>query len=535
MPAWILVAFAVLTVGLLGLTLTGPDDTAAGPGSGAVPTSEPTATLEARWVDGDGSVSANGVAQGSLEVVGDVPDGTDLALTLDRARFLAIPDGCGVSTATVRLSWLSGDSRTLHCSLLPGATLTPSALTFRALVDALPGTFVSGDATLGQQSARLPERPVVVGARAERRQLRLLSSPDFLNADVADLTRTRGQAHYDPLTETNGITGSWQTALDTVFTDWVSRSPDLVTVAGDEVEGHWFVDKQGVRVFGPVRTLAQQRAAIRRAGNTYYSQWLARFRQHGLDVYPAMGDHEYGDNYWPTDKLDLASTYRAVWAEHFTKRADGRPRFSSRPQGQHEFSAYAWRPRPDVQMVSLDEFTQSGKRMLLKIDDDQLRWLDRVLAKAKADGVRWTIVQGHMPILGPVRQGSSSGLMYSGGRSSALWKTFKKYGVDMYLCGEVHDVTAIQKDGVLQLSHGGVFQFGRTNYLLADVYDNHLDLKVYDYTFSSSNDEQVWQTRHPIPGIVDYAPDPAIIGTAQLWQGGHRLSRVSGALAPYRP
>ncbi len=172
--------------------------------------------------------------------------------------------------------------------------------------------------------------------------------------------------------------------------------------------------------------------------------------------------------------------------------------------------------------------------MQLEIDQKQQAWLVQVLKKARADGVRWTLVQGHLPILGPVRQGASSGLQYHGGRQSQLWQTFKKYGVDVYLCGEVHDVTAIQRDGVLQLSHGGIFQVGRLNYLLADFYPNHLDLRIFDYAFERVGDDTLWETATRMPAGITYEPDPGIIGTAQLWRNG-RLTRLSGALAPYLP
>ena len=78
----------------------------------------------------------------------------------------------------------------------------------------------------------------------------------------------------------------------------------------------------------------------------------------------------------------------------------------------------------------------------------------RCCAKAQSDGVQWTIVQGHVPILEPVRSRGSSDLRYPGGTSSALWKMFEKYGVDLYLAGEVHDTTASTSDGIVQLAHG---------------------------------------------------------------------------------
>ena len=95
-------------------------------------------------------------------------------------------------------------------------------------------------------------------------------------------------------------------------------------------------------------------------------------------------------------------------------------------------------------------------------------------------------------------------------------------------------MTAIQRDGVLQLSHGGIFRIGRLNYLIADFYPNHLDLRIFDYAFERVGDDVLWETSARMPAGIVYEPDPGIIGTAQLWRNG-RLTRLSGALAPYLP
>lgn len=528
-PAWALGVGALVLVSLTGAALAVTEDRA-GHGPGVVPPA-----LAAGWVDGRGSVSANGVARGSIKVSGTVSVDTDLAVTLANATFVTIPRACIGSAAKVRNSWVTGDGRTLHCTL-PGTTAdAPLAVNFSALADDRAEGFVNGRASIGgAASIKLADRPVSVGVKPETREFRLLSSPDFTNADIADLAK--GDDDFDPATGTNGINGHYKKSLDTVLSDWAGKKPDDITVAGDLVDGHWGQDVTNVKVFGPVATPQERKRAVTRAGDVYYTQWAARFRAHGLtNVHPAMGDHEYGDNDWPRWKLNLFSTYQNEWAKHFARLPNGDPRFADRPRGSmHEFSAYAWRPRPDVQMVTLDEFTRNATGMRLQIDRRQQEWLVQVLKRARADRVRWILVQGHLPILGPVREGASSGLMYDGGEHSALWRIFRKYGVDVYLCGEVHDVTAIHKDGVLQLSHGGIFQYGRLNYLVADFYPNHLDLKIYDYDFHRVGNDKLWETRDHIPAGVVYEPDPGIIGTAQLWRDG-QLTRVSGALAPYVP
>ncbi|MEG3093481.1 hypothetical protein U1703_18720, partial [Sphingomonas sp. PB1R3] len=127
-------------------------------------------------------------------------------------------------------------------------------------------------------------------------------------------------------------------------------------------------------------------------------------------------------------------------------------------------------------------------------------------------------------------------LMYEGGRRSALWNLFAKHDVDLYLTGEVHDVTAIHRDGVLQISHGGLFAFGLTNYLLADIYDDHMtiDLRDYDIRWHDAADgSRLWQTRPGgLPKHLRVSPTPFTVGTAVIDGDGHLLER-SGILGKY--
>ena len=86
---------------------------------------------------------------------------------------------------------------------------------------------------------------------------------------------------------------------------------------------------------------------------------------------------------------------------------------------------------------------------------------------------------GHTPILGPARKWSSSGLMLSGGRDSPLRQTMKHYDVDLSLCGKVHAITCIQRDGIPQISHGGLIGYNtRTNYLVGRVSRDRIELEL---------------------------------------------------------
>jgi predicted phosphodiesterase len=376
----------------------------------------------------------------------------------------------------------------------------------------------------------------VVGGPADSpRLLRLLSSPDFLNADVADLRR--GPGFWTPRRSANSTSPAYERAIDHVLDDWQRQQPDAVLVAGDLVDGRWGRDAHHTGNFGPVGNARQRATAARLAAATYYPQYLQRFRAHHLDLYPAAGDHEYGDNPWTTSKRRLAPVFQDQFARHFTRTPSGRPRFRDHPSGPHAGTAYAFRPAPDVQVVTIDPFDIAPDHARIRLDRSQLRWVRRVLKQAQADGVRWIFVQGHVPILEPVRSRGSSNLHYAGGSRSRLWRLFTRYGVDVYLCGEVHDVTATTQDGILQLTHGGAFQFGLTTYALLDVHDDRLDITLndYDVTVRDARDHsRLWETvRSGLKKWIRLDPDPVTIGTLTLEATG-QVTRRTGILVPYR-
>ena len=307
-------------------------------------------------------------------------------------------------------------------------------------------------------------------------------------------------------------------------------------MAGDLVDGRWGRDSHHTGNFGPVNNPAQRARAARLAAATYYPQYVQRFREHGLDLYAAAGDHEYGDNPWTASKRRLAPVFQQQFARYFTRTPSGRPRVSRPPEGGARrdgvrVPAGAGRPgghhRP---------FDIAPDRARLRVDRQQLRWLVRVLRSAQEDGVRWTIVQGHLPILEPVRSRGSSELHYPGGSRSRLWQVFKRYGVDVYLCGEVHDVTATSQDGILQLAHGGAFQFGLTTYAVLDVHDDRLDVTLRDYAVrvrDARDHSRLWETvRGGLKKWIRLDREPVTIGTLTLDATGAVTRRQRHPAAP---
>jgi len=475
------------------------------------------------------------------QVVGGSTVAADVSLTAGRATSFRVavtggtlrtlPAACVPSTVVRRHSYLDDDRAGLRCEV---SARGPVAVRLEVRAD--PGA-ASLALTVSESGTALaaPTRPVAAGAPDTARTLRLISSPDFLNADVADLRR--GPGSWDPRRSTNGINAAYRRALDTVLDDWEAKDPAGVLVAGDLVNGRWGRDPRRTGTFGPVGTAAQRAEATRRAAATYYPQYRQRFAEHGLELYAAPGDHEYGDNPWTVSKRRLAPVFQQAFARWFT-RDGARARFADHPEGPHAGTAYAFRPSPDVQVVSIDPFDITPGRARIRVDRDQLRWLRGVLREARADGVRWTVVQGHTPILEPVRARGSSELRYPGGAQSALWQAMRAGGVDLYLTGEVHDVTATERDGIVQLAHGGAFQFGLTTYAVLDVHDDRLEVTLEDYdvrTRTPRGQRPLWETvRSGLRPAIRVDPTPFTIGTLTIGADGS-LSERSGILTPYRP
>lgn len=367
-----------------------------------------------------------------------------------------------------------------------------------------------------------------------------LSSPDFLNADIGDLTTLPTYRAGGP----NSTSASIEQGLDIVTSHWQDEGVQDMFVAGDLVEGHWGLDSDKTGIFGPVRTEKQRREAIVRAADFYYSQWLERFDRIGMVTYAALGDHDIGDNNWgaghgayPRFKLRNVDVFKHAFASNILQQPPGTPRFADHPAaGPARETAYAVRPDPEVQLISLDVFERTPTTVRMQLDPDQLAWVNQVLQKAVDDGVDWIIVQGHVPIVTPVREIGSSGLTYEGGTGSDLWQLFEKYHVDMYLCGEVHAVTMRQVGGVTQLCHGGLFVYGFSNYIRADIQGGTMTITSKRFHAVPDKTTRLWQTdKHKdLPEVVPYEPDSRVSGSMTLTSDNHVLS-TSGLLDSYVP
>ena len=447
---------------------------------------------------------------------------------------------------------------TLSGSYHPGPAVAPAshAVSVHASPDFdLPprtptGLSPRGDDPLAARDVGSPKsRPAVPAPPRLRRAYRFISAPDFLNQDVADLTSGGRQQYTVPDTGevANSTNPTYERALDRVLSEIGSRGATDLLVAGDLTEGRWGRDDSGTGVFGPVDTDRQRMAATRQAARVYYPAWSQRLADHGLTPFPALGDHEIGDNPWTSSpgnawmrfKQRHVPEFKKLFARELLARPSGGWRFVDRPQrGQARDTAYAVRLDENVLLVTIDPFTQTRGGVRTRVDRAQLSWLNRVLSRARRDAVNWVIVQGHTPIAGPVRHRNSSQLQYDGGTDSALWQSMVKGGVDVYLCGEVHDQTVTVRDGIVQIAHGSLFYRGEASYLLGQATARRLVLENRQFRGRVDFTDRLWTTsRLGAPGSVVYPDSSLVTGTLEARRtddGGIDVESAAGILRPLR-
>jgi hypothetical protein len=343
-------------------------------------------------------------------------------------------------------------------------------------------------ATTGQEAAAAPSDSV----------FRFVSSPDLFNGDIADVRR--GNTFWEP-GDPNSWNSSFKASIDNAFDEFRRFAPEAFLMAGDAVQGHWGKDVRRTGIFGPVDTDKAKVRALHRAANLYYGAWRRNFTDHGLPlstVHAAVGDHEIGDNPWPAGrfKYQAFDDFKEAWSRHFTDTWGGGNRYAMHPRGTaFDDTAYAQWLHPDLLLVTVDVFARDRSGVHARVAGAQLRWLREVLAGVPESAQ--VIVQGHVPVLSPVRTRGSSGLRMEGGRSSRFWQTLNEFGVDAYLCGEVHAVTVSQEapGRTVQIAHGGLLSWGSTNFLVGDLLEDgslSLQLRVMGATVDKTR--HLWQT-----------------------------------------
>lgn len=293
---------------------------------------------------------------------------------------------------------------------------------------------------------------ILMPAQAGDAPWTFVSIPDFLNFDI----------EYPQQ--------GWEDALGFILESMKKEEPAFAMVAGDLVMGHWGTTQKEIDEW------AQK----------YYPPWAKRFKDHSLKVYAALGDHEVGDNPWRGSRATAVPYYKEAFKKHLGMPLNG----PSHMKG----TAFYW-VHKNALFVAVDVFekgTSKQGEIAAGVTGKQLAWFEGVLKQHRPE-VDHIVVMGHTPVLRPVRTFSSSGMLTEKGRDSGFWQVMVKYGVDLYLCGEVHAVTCTQKDGIQQVAHGGLL--GRTtkpNYMSVKVGKETLELNIKEIDLINGTG-RLWQ------------------------------------------
>ncbi|OXU14545.1 LamG domain-containing protein [Sedimentisphaera salicampi] len=269
---------------------------------------------------------------------------------------------------------------------------------------------------------------------------------------------------------------------------------EFVFIPGDSNGGHWDT-KRFRNNYSP--NLSPEDTVLK-AGHYCYEGMLNAFAKGGYDkIIMAVGDHEMGDNPWPAGSMvsKLQPEFREAFAKEFNYDENGKFIYGkpigdapSRPLGtKYQDTSFAYQHK-NVLFITVDQFHQENPNKRIggegsvtgTVTGRHLDWLKNVLSEANKDSsIKHIIVQGHLPVIYPVRKVNSSGMMMDDNSDNPFWKVLREYGVDLYFAGEVHSNTVTKDSGsdlVQLVSRGNFF----TNLLTADITDDVIDINLYE-------------------------------------------------------
>lgn len=276
--------------------------------------------------------------------------------------------------------------------------------------------------------------------------------------------------------------------------DMKECKPELLLIAGDLCGGPWIGDAW-TSIYGMGGSQAD---AIINVSDIIYKNLKQRFTKNGFDkILVAIGDHEIGeDGNWKPGSVvsQLLPVYRDGFQRIWNRDKQGDfiysnkiGRANSRPLGTPwENTSYAYKYK-NVLFLTIDIFNQPyadkpvgymGKSINADMPEPHLFWFENVLKEARKDvEIKHIIVQAHTPVLAPVRGRRSSMIYTEYGENSSFWQVMTKYGVDLYLAGEVHTPSAQRERGgfPIQVVHG---DYAGRNYLRVEVFNDKLVLDL---------------------------------------------------------
>ena len=147
-----------------------------------------------------------------------------------------------------------------------------------------------------------------------------------------------------------------------------------------------------------------------------------------MEWYPILGNHEYNGNTCAVIDYSNISRRWVMPDRYYTKTFDEKGKTSVR---------IVWidtTPMIDKYRTISDKYFDACKQDM----DTQLVWLDSVLNAAKED---WVIVAGHHPVYAQTTKDESERTDLQ----KRLNPILKKYNIDLYVCGHIHNFQHIRK------------------------------------------------------------------------------------------
>ena len=285
----------------------------------------------------------------------------------------------------------------------------------------------------------------------------------------------------------------WEETIGWFFDRLQQDGPDFTLNAGDIMDARWWDDAEQVQ----------------RETEKYWGGFKRRFDERGMTLYLAPGDHEYGDD-GGLKKGDIARAFGKQFSRQMEMPRNG-------PVG-HVGRSFSVR-KGNLLIITLDTFEDAGDHFSYTVGEEQLAWLEEVFT-SNSDA-EFILVQGHLPIVGPVRSKNSSASMLTGGTDSGLWKLMIKYGVDVYLCGEHHRITVKKRDGIWQIVHGALWGTQTDlNYIRGKVRPGEMKLELLEFDVEYSGGYIGW---HPHRGPTS-KPREAVSLTEATRNNGPRVT-----------
>ena len=269
-------------------------------------------------------------------------------------------------------------------------------------------------------------------------------------------------------------------------------------IPGDTNAGTWHDHRFRPRIEEKMGMQLSTNEAIHWGGHFCYTGMYRSLLSGGYSkLLIAFGDHEGGDNPWLAGSVKSKSqpAFRKTFSDHLNLDFDGHHRFNSsigdvpsRPFGTiYENTSHAIIHK-NVLIVTIDVLYQKNPKENIgdagsvdgQVTGPHLDWLDKVLQQGRERAeVNHIFVQGHFPVLFPVRKNKSSGQIMTDNEKGEFWQMLKKHKVDVYFCGEVHLNTATKDDtsDLIQIASRGN-QF--TNFLAVDVTEDSIDVSLYN-------------------------------------------------------